>query len=467
MAATALTQSRHIVVPAETAVTVVEPGSTVSPWVDFFDHRGKRYRMFKRFERRDASWYLRYEFEQKPHLVCAKTNDRDSAARFFKAHVDASWTGRLQALKKQREEDRPVTFSSIGTLMECYQHITLDMDDKTRRQNVNCLKNALRRAYEEKAIEDLSVGELDDNFVRRYFEASLKQARAACGSQADEARSKRTANSILNQAKSIFKPKALALMRRPWVDAKGKAREGLALPESFNAFGATVKEEKFERVSSAEFTAPADKVIKATLEKWRELPRNEFIAAGMALSFGLRLSETAQTCWNLFTVVEGRFFLRGNIDVKARTGYIEVSALDPFYSEMMRRIASEKWRGAAGDFVLQGTTTDRTDNIFRNVSAWMRRRGWETQKTNHALRAYAGSQVAMRYGVYTASVWLRHSSVKVTEQHYLKYLEVHKMDNPNPENLPTRWAKVEECETERGYTLDGTIDRAVDIDCAG
>jgi hypothetical protein len=37
---------------------------------------------------------------------------------------------------------------------------------------------------------------------------------------------------------------------------------------------------------------------------------------------------------------------------------------------------------------------------------WPRGLGWETQKTNHGLRAYAGSQIAMKYGIYEAQTWL-------------------------------------------------------------
>jgi integrase len=63
------------------------------------------------------------------------------------------------------------------------------------------------------------------------------------------------------------------------------------------------------------------------------------------------------------------------------------------------------------------------DATFRAVSAFLRGLGWDTGKTNHELRKYAGSQIAMRYGIYDAQCWLRHSTVKVTEQHYTGYVK--------------------------------------------
>jgi integrase len=282
----------------------------------------------------------------------------------------------------------------------------------------------------------------------RYFEHALALAKRAA-TQADGVRARTTANSIFNQAKAIFKPKALAGMRRRWVDEQGKAQEGLHLP-AFNLTAAW-KEEKFDRVK-AEFTAPTDKVIKTTLEKWLELPRNQFLAVGLELAFGLRAGEIAQATWELFTVVEGAPFLRGNITVKSKTGWLEVRGLDTFYSTLLARIVAEGWRGKSEEFVLQGTMTDRSDAIFRNVSAWMRGLGWKTQKTNHALRAYSGSQVAMRYGIYSASVWLRHSSVKVTEDHYMRYLELHKIGDPT--KLTAKWASVVEVVDDKATTVN-------------
>ena len=75
--------------------------------------------------------------------------------------------------------------------------------------------------------------------------------------------------------------------------------------------------------------------------------------------------------------------------------------------------------GSSDTLVIEGTDSYRNDALFRAVSDFLCRLGWETKKTNHALRAYASGQIAMKYGIYEAQVFLRHSTRwEVTEQSY-------------------------------------------------
>jgi integrase len=76
----------------------------------------------------------------------------------------------------------------------------------------------------------------------------------------------------------------------------------------------------------------------------------------------------------------------------------------------------------------------------------LRKLGWETRKTNHALRAYSGSQVAIKYGIYDAQAWLRHSTVKVTEDSYSQYVKDFKP--ANLDDIPARWATLERPEPQ-------------------
>ncbi len=103
-----------------------------------------------------------------------------------------------------------------------------------------------------------------------------------------------------------------------------------------------------------------------------------------------------------------------------------------------RRIAREGWRGAAEDYVLAGSETERTDDVFHRNSQWLREIGWRTQKTNHALRAYAGSLVAMRENIWRASAWLRHAGVKTTQQAYSHFINSRVF---GPQDVRVRWAR--------------------------
>ena len=58
--------------------------------------------------------------------------------------------------------------------------------------------------------------------------------------------------------------------------------------------------------------------------------------------------------------------------------------------------------------------------------------------TNQALRAYAGSQVAMRFGIYEAPMWLRHSTMKITERYDSHFVSQFKPQEL--ERIAARWA---------------------------
>jgi integrase len=123
-----------------------------------------------------------------------------------------------------------------------------------------------------------------------------------------------------------------------------------------------------------------------------------------------------------------------------------VRALDPWFSDMKARVVAEGWRGVEDAPIIEGSPSYCTGDLFRAIGSWMRKLGWKTNKTNHALRAYAGSQVAMKYRIYDAQAWLRHSTVKVTEDHYSQYVKDFKP--ANLDEIPARWATLERPEPQ-------------------
>jgi hypothetical protein len=392
---------------------------------------GKRYEIFKRQASENATWYFRFQQQGKRRLVCARTNNKSAAIRFFQKTLAAAWNGRLAELEKEKEQvENEAACESVETLIKCYRAMPTEASEKTQRTNANCLALAARRVFGENAdLSQISSAHLNVEFVQRYFEQALRHAREH-RDQTTQQRIKRSANSIFNQALSVVRPKVVAAMRRNgYSTPEGIVK--LQLPD-FEALRQAYKEEKFNRVGSGAYVPPKDQIIKSTFEGWLSLPRNEFLAVGLELCFGLRAGEIAQAKWNwLNHEVDGQPVLMGGAAVKSGGGFLHVRALNPFWSLFCERVACEQWAGQPDDFILSGSETERCETVFRNVSSWMRALGWDTQKTNHALRAYAGSQVAMRYGIYHACLWLRHSSVKVTEQHYSYFVEAHKVESPD------------------------------------
>jgi integrase len=102
----------------------------------------------------------------------------------------------------------------------------------------------------------------------------------------------------------------------------------------------------------------------------------------------------------------------------------------PVIEEWWRRlqaIRAEQLSIANGDpdpFVLTGHQTERTEDVFRRVSAWMRKLGWKTEKTIHEFRAYVGSKVAMEFGIETASMFLTHADITTTLRFYGRYMKL-------------------------------------------
>lgn len=409
----------------------------------------KKFRLFKRNDigremdpaeegYRDRSYYFGFSFRGRRYVRCLETADaadaqgraRTKAAeiteQIIKGHYD-----RLDHTKL-----RQVSAATIADLETAYKASPVDAETAARKQNFFALRQLLRTAYDlELGAElTLSVSQITNAVGRRWFEHASAKALEATN-QADKTTIKRSANSRWGQAKSVFAPKALAVYRATQIHHPHM--------EEFVTAGETFK---FSKLPATAFNPPPETLIQSTLDAWHKIEdRNLFLAIGFALSFGLRAGELAQAKWSWLTTREGYpvidSLVAGSVDVKNNTGFIQVRALDPWFAILQQRITARQWNTGADDYILSGTLTDRTDNAFRSVSAWLRGLGWNTTKTNHELRKYAGSQVAMKYGIYEAQCWLRHSTVKVTELHYSGYVKRFKPADMN--TLPARWASMQ------------------------
>ncbi len=413
----------------------------------FFEFKGREWRIFLR----GSQWSLRFEHNKKtiwhslgPDKTAAIATAKIKIAAVLEGHLDVL----KQTLKRARAGDSEaapvVKLSTIGQVINAYETMPLDIDARTRHFNVNAFKLVLARVHlpelqaqsikgqknpaRDAAVCALSSAVLNADTVRRWFELALVKARAM-EEQEELSRVKRSANSLLNQARCLLQGNVLA----------GYARAGLSLPD-LAKFNEAIEGDKFRKVT-VQYHPPAEKIIQSTLAQWLTLPdRNMFIAVGLELSCGLRRSEVAQVVWGMFTKTPETALLDGRGWVKNQSGWFVVVPLDPFWSQLNARIDKEGWRGKGAELVLKGTPTDLKENIFAAVGKWMRgpELGWNMEKTNHALRAYSASLVAMKYGIYRASHWLRHASVKTTEDYYGHFINERVF---TPELVPVSWAK--------------------------
>lgn len=380
-------------------------------------------------------YYFRFTHRGQAYPRCLETPDATEAQRRARAKyaeiiaaVSSGEYKRLDATKLRSAES-----ATLAELFTAYRTGPAEANAKTRQVNINALQQL--------AGTTTTVRELTPKLARQWFEA-VQLVVLNCVDQEAAASLKRSANSRWAQAKSLFTDRCLAHYQD---------KELIQDPSALRAFVAAGDNARFNRIPKQNYNPPSEDIIRKTLEAWEALgasnsspsTKDLFLAIGHELAFGLRLAEMSQARWSWHTERNGYPILDGRAQVKNGSGLVQVRALDPYYSTMKRIAQANKWWGetpSSPDLIIQGNNTYRTDGLFRAVSDWLRQLGWETMKTNHALRAYAGSQVAMRYGIYEAQMFLRHSTVKVTEQNYSHF--VSKFKPADLASIAARWAVI-------------------------
>lgn len=395
--------------------------------VHHFEYRGRQYRLFKRTDDKAAPWYFQIKRAGVRYASSTKTPLVSVAVTKAKALLEASERQQLAQVRAiLNPQVQPVAWSTVGELLDLFDKTTLDIGEKHRKGIRSAIAVVLRTATGSEDIHKLSTWILQPDTARAYFEAMLTKAQAQ-PDQAGAGRVKRSANSTWCQAVCLLRPKLMAAYERA----------GLRVPD-VKPFLAVFDEEKFGKCTTI-YNPPAESIVRTTLHAWVKIAdRNTFLVVGLALSCGLRRAEIGQVTWGMFTTRHGAPILDGAMTVKNQTGRLTVQPIDPFWTIMQHRIAREEWRAGDGDLVLVGTKTDLAEDIFRDVGAWLRALGWQTEKTNHALRAYAGCQVAMKFDCYRAQCWLRHRSVTTTQSDYGHFL---KSAVFSPDKVRIRWAR--------------------------
>jgi integrase len=377
-------------------------------------------------------YYFRFQYHGQVFVRCLETNDAEKAQKYARAKMTEIKTALVKG-EYDRLAGTSLRAPAAGKVSELIKHYTEapgDASETTRIQNAHALRQLLRTVKGAEAdVESLPVTEINAALAHAWFTAAGQKVKTA-PDQATQNSLKKSANSRFVQASSLFTPRARASYQAKGLDQA-----------CFGEFTNAGQLQRFTRLAKDHYNPPADAIIQATLADWLAIEdRNLFLAIGHELAFGLRKGELAQAKWSWWTTREGYPVLDGAADVKSGSAYVQVRALDPWFNQMRARVEAKGWRGEPDDFIITGTETNRSDDIFRAVSEWIRNHKWETMKTNHALRAYAGSQVAMRYGIYEAQCWLRHSTVKVTEQHYTHFIKRFRPSDPS--TLPARWAQA-------------------------
>lgn len=409
--------------------------STPSPSVFYFNYKGKAWRIFKR----GVNYWIHFE-DKRRNL---RTNQslgataKEAAQQTAKIKIDAFLQDRLDVLKaslvRRPSAPAPVAYSTIAALCNAYETMPQQAAPVSRRRGAVMLRLIIRKALALAAwrkahgptrqlpdllptaaeVDTLKTSILTADLVRDYFDYARTMSEAAANDE-NRARYLKSGNSCWQQTCGIFADFALA--RYP--------KLGITLPD-MGPFRTAGKAELFKGVPD-EYTPAPDSLIRETLRQWARCPdRNIYLTIGLELACGLRAGETRQVTWGMFQRCSDGWLLDGRGRVKNRSGLFIVTPIDPFWRVFLRRIAREKWQGKPEELLLcnpQDPTKPAPGNLTRHVSDWMRALGWQTEKTNHELRKFSGSLVALQHGIYQAQRWLRQSDVGTTQQFYTRYI---------------------------------------------
>ena len=324
--------------------------------------------------------------------------------------------GRWEQLREKIQLHRP-SGTVLGTVFTWYRQFPADILTHTRETNIRALRNLLVAAglaLSPEGAEKLHVEVLNGELLWSWKQTL--QERYAKLAPDQRSQKLRSANSQLLQARSIFSKPATIWYKR---------EKKLVVPVGLDAFRT---EKNFPKVDKSDYRVPPDAVITKTLQaldaplEGNMLPDlNMRKACWLAIGFGLRAGEAMKARNKDFVTVAGDVFFRP--DWRAKNKKIPEIGVQ---LEAWARLAPWIEEKDPEAYVLQGNDTERTGDVFRRISAWMRSLGWQTTHHMHELRAWAGGQIATLHsqGLLAAQCFMRHAGYATTQKFYGHHLKI-------------------------------------------
>ena len=371
-------------------------------------------------------YYVRLRWQGRQIVRCTGYTALADAKRFGAALRKSLADGRTEQVAASRLR-KPEADVTIVDVLEAFAATPGDWTPQTRRGYVGGLRTVIETAlgtephWKSRPVTCLT-GELVYRFKNLVALQSTDDARRA--------QLARSANTALRSARALFSPTLLEHYR---------LEHALTLPDLTEFRDAP----GFRHVQKEDYRIPPDDLVARTLqelERTKAEHPDRYAAIWLALGFGLRKSEAAAVRAGWFIRLNGRIHLElravvqpgtpGQTSTATKNG--QVAPRIQVTNGAWERLAPIVEAMGAEDHVLapKGTAHYRGDDLFDEISDWLRGLGWKTTKAFHEFRALAGCWVAMRDGLLVARDWLRHSSVTTTEKHYGRYVRTQVTDVP-------------------------------------
>jgi integrase len=229
------------------------------------------------------------------------------------------------------------------------------------------------------------------------------------------AATKRTVNSYIRCARSLFSP---ALVRE---------LKGLKLPAPLPFHGV-----ELEETGSMKYISKinAQALITAAKNDLKVADPEAYKAFLLGLFAGMRKAEIDSAAWAMVDFDANVIRLEETewLHLKTRDAAAEITVDPEVIAELRAFIPAPTDKPVQSlRFILQSERPPKPESLrpyyrceetFDRLNAWLRRKGIRANKPLHELRKEVGAIIATEQGIYAASKFLRHSDITTTARHY-------------------------------------------------
>ena len=360
-------------------------------------------RKIKNLFTRNGVYYISCEIKRKRFLRKSPYQTQTEAAAWVKKFMREARENTANADHSRHRSAYP----AIGRIIELYRAAAATQHAKTGsplphtvKQNINQLKNIVRRATGASNVDSLPATILTADLADQYFQAVVDPADYNTAHRA-----RVSAASSLRQAKSIFARWALQYYDRH-----------INLPPDiakFRTAGYTFRREKYR--------LPPAELRNKTFSEGKKLQNTRpelYLVFMLSYNLGMRAGESAAAKYAWIEPDEhknGQYVMRLCRRPDWRGPKNLIAHTIPMTHETYNDLIAA--RRPDSDYILPGATPNaRLNLITRRFSTWMRSIGWDQTtypKAAHELRKLAGSIWYTKAGPTWASAWLGDSLATV------------------------------------------------------
>jgi integrase len=343
------------------------------------------------------------------------TCEIEPAKRIAAGIIESYWNG--EALRSLKARDH---FDTLGDLVRLYRAGARTIEDKddldaqTITKNVSSLIRIVETRFDEDGRERRAAGSWERMPLDRALAAEVwnEFKRGWLRAHRDNPSAKRTANSYMRQARSLFADEYLPLY------------SDLKLPD-LAQFRGDVK--MFKKPGKTRYVPIAQPIIdgmESEICGLRQLRPDLYLGFFFMLWLGMRLEEVceARLEWLETWPEQTRMVI-------IRRGYYSPKGIDGDVPVAPRLVADIRELSGAREnleyLIPADNPTARRNALGRELSAIIRRHiGDERQKTCHELRKHAVSMQLMRTRSWVDTLkFSRHADLRTLQEHYAGFLD--------------------------------------------